>query len=145
MVRMTQMSETGDINRLPRKRFSLRCHHTDTHTHIHTVFIHTEEKHTGMRFIPFLCLQSSPRHWGYVPAWNFQQISRLTWEQTGPQYAGRCSKPENKRSHTVKKKCTFFIKNGFKKQIIWNDLKCKSHCSEVHHCSQFLMNHPETL
>ena len=117
-VRMSLMSEPGDMNRPPHQRVSLTCRrkdtytHTHTHTHArtrtHTLFIHTEKKHTCMSFIPYLCLQSSPRHWGYVPAWNFQQISRLTWEETGPQYAERCSKPENKRSFF--KKCTFFIK-----------------------------------
>lgn len=59
MVRMTLMSEPGDMNRLPHKRVSLRCRHKDTHTHTHTypphrVFIHTEKKHSCMRFIPYL-------------------------------------------------------------------------------------------
>ena len=46
MVRMTQMSETGDINRPPRKRFSLRCHHTDTHTHTYTQSSSTQRRNT---------------------------------------------------------------------------------------------------
>ena len=71
-VRMSLMSEPGDMNRPPHQRVSLTCRrkdtytHTHTHTHArtrtHTLFIHTEKKHTCMSFIPYLCLQSSPRH-----------------------------------------------------------------------------------
>ena len=49
-VRMTLMSEPGDMNRPPHQRVSLRCRRKDTHTHTHArthTHTHTLHPHRG--------------------------------------------------------------------------------------------------